>query len=370
MKQEKISDALEHLPEEMLEEAGKRRGKRRGRGWLKAAAVAACLCLAAAGVWNTLERLDYTQLGAACGGSSGIIVEGIYYYFVPHQGVMRYVPGGESRLEVHTYWIGDQWEVNQYGIYWVDGLGLYVRDHETGKRRQLYAASCIDCTHIRFTLREDGDVIFIGYNKNARTRYELLLDGATGQVLEQVMEPTKWEDFDLSYSEAHRTIGGREVVLTPLGQGSLCGLTEDGVDLLPEGMRVSGLVEYWGDALWLRTESEDTEEGMSGFVILYPDGRTEFVELPGRRYEGGTTEYLFYSQNNSRLWCTEVATGETWELDMDAVGDFHDLRTDGEYVYTSAPWTAAQSCWKLEYDQGGRPVSAALVEEDITGQDE
>lgn len=110
-------------------------------------------------------------------------------------------------------------EIDWYGkikynnsIYYWRGLSLYVRDHETGTRRRLHSASWLECTHIRFELRDDGNVIFIGYNKNTEVRYELLLDGITGKIIDNVMEPVGYDDFIFAYSEAHQIIGNREAL--------------------------------------------------------------------------------------------------------------------------------------------------------------
>ncbi len=336
--------------------------------WSKWVAAAACFCLVAVGAWNTLDRLDYNLFEATCGSYPGIIVGDTYYYYVPHRGVMSYVPGGESELELHTWWF-EEWQVNDYGIYFWQGLSVYVQEHGSGERRLLHSADRSECTHIRFSLCEDGNVVFIGYNKNTRLRYELLLDGMTGEVLKTAMEPTGYDDFEIAYSEAYLSIGSRDFVLKETERDERFELAENGVNLLPDGAFVSRYgTEYWGDALWLSIWYEDAEkrnDGETPYIILYPDGKTELVTLPNKYYGGGSTEYLFFPEENSELWCVEVATGETWALKMDAEGDFHDLCADGGYIYTTAPWNAPHSCWEVVYDGTGRPIAATMVTEDI-----
>ena len=102
------------------------------------------------------------------------------------------------------------------------------------------------------------------------------------------------------------------------------------------------------------------------YAVVRPDGGTEIVTIPSDYYYGGTTEYLYATENNSKVLCVEVATGNSWFLEMDAEGHFHDLATDGAYLYTTAPWDHVQTCWKLIYDDSGRPTGLTLISRDIT----
>lgn len=364
MKATRFSSALGKVNDKYIMEAVTYERKKKS-GWLKWGAMAACLCLVIVGVLDTLGRFDYS-FKAGCGATPGTIVDGIYYYYVPHSGVWSYEPNGVSQKQLSTYWM-EEWTVNDYGIYYWQGMSVYVRDHETGERRKLYSASWPECTHIRFRLRDDGNIIFIGYNKDTRIRYELLLDGITGELIETVMEPTSYDDITLPYSEAHKIIGNREVELLALSKRDrvVYSLMENNVSLLPEGMLVYRYEEYFGDALWLGVWREDRVDDEETYAILYPDGKTEIVTLPNQYYCGGTTEYLFAPNENCEVLCVEVATGESWILGMDTPGNFLDLATDGNYLYTMAPWAEGQTCWKLEYNEEGRPISISLISEDI-----
>ena len=110
-------------------------------------------------------------------------------------------------------------------------------------------------------------------------------------------------------------------------------------------------------------------DGETKYIILYPDEETKIVTLPTQYYCGGTTEYLFATIENSEVMCVEVATGESWILEMDAPGDFHDLATDGNYLYTMAPWAEEQTCWRLEYNDERRPIGITLVTKNISIQE-
>lgn len=363
MKVENILDAIGAINDEAVQDARAYRRTRYSKA-IKWVALAACFCLVMAGMLDTLNRFDYSFDGGNCAATPGTIVEGVYYYYVPHSGVWSYEPNGVSQKDLSTYWF-EEWAVNDYGIYYQQGRSVYVRDHETGERRKLYSASQPGCTHIRFELSRDGNIIFVGMNKDDRTCYELLLDGTTGELIETLMEPTSYDV--LSYSESHKKIGNREIELSAASEDAvLCELTENGVNLLANGMLVYKYEEHWGNALWFKVWQENRVDDETKYVILHPDGETEIVTLPTQYYYGGTAEYLFTTIENCEVLCVEVATGESWILEMDTPGDFHDLATDGNYLYTMAPWAEGQTCWKLEYNDEGHPMRIILVDKNIS----
>lgn len=373
MKSDELLDAIGEAKDEYIQDV--RSFQKKKSAWVKRLAVAACLCLALSGAISILVRFDF-DLGASCGANPGTIVDGVYYYHEPHKGVMRYVPGGESELVLSTFWVSD-WDVNEYGIYYWRGLSLYVRDHETGTRRKLHSSNLFECTHIRFELRDDGNVIFIGYNKNTEVRYELLLDGITGEVIDTVMAPVGYDDFIFAYSESHQIVGNREILFVPLGTkryDSKADVMENGVSLLPEGMSASVYTNHWGDALWVSLYDEINSDDTDTYLILYADGENRIVTLPAESYCGGIGNYLFYPSYTDEYeteWgsvcCTDITTGETWKLNVDThTDDLYDLRTDGQYLYSTAPWNDGHMCWELIYDANGKPISIKLIEEDIT----
>ena len=373
MKSDDLLDAIGEAKDEYVQDV--RSTQKKKPVWVKRLAVAACLCLVLSGAISLLIRFDF-DLGASCGANPGTIVDGVYYYHEPHKGVMRYVPGGESELVLSTFWLSE-WDVNEYGIYYWHGLSLYVRDHETGTRRKLHSASRLECTHIRFELRDDGNVIFVGYNKNTEVRYELLLDGVTGEIIDTVMDPVGYDDFIFAYSESHQVVGNREILFVPLGEkryDSRADVTEYGESLLPEGMSASIYTRHWGDALWVSLYDEINSEDTDTYLVLYPDGENRIVTLPAESYCGGIGNYLFYPSYTDEYeteWgavcCTDIITGESWSLDVDTyTDDLYDLRTDGQYLYSTAPWDDGHMCWELIYDNNGKPTAIRLIEEDIT----
>ena len=367
MKSNDLIDIIGEAADEHIRDA--KAAKRTKNRWVRWAAVAACICLIGTGVWDTLDRLDYNFFAAGCGAWPGQIVNGDYYYYVQHKGVMKYTPEGKSEHLLHTYWF-EEWDVNEYGIYYWYDMSVYVRDHETGTRAKLYTASRINTTHIRFTLTNDGNVIVTHYNKHTGIVYEVLIDGRNGTVLNTVMQPTS---NDVSrhayYSNTNFVFDDRHIVLMPVDeQKSLFLLTENGQNLLSEGELVTKYPKRFGDALWFSVRSAYgyNPAETDTYAILYPGAKTEVVTLPSKYYYGGTTEYLFTPEDNRAVLCVEVATGDSWLLEADAEGDFHDLATDGVYLYTTAPWNHVQTCWKIIYDETGKPVGQKLIEPDIT----
>ena len=373
MKSDDLLDAIGEAKDQYILDARSTQNKK--TVWMKSLAVAACICLALSGAINMLVRFDFS-FGGNCGANPGTIVDGVYYYFEPHKGVMRYVPDGESELVLSTFWLSE-WDVNEYGIYYWRGLSLYVRDHETGTRRKLHSASRLECTHIRFELRDDGNVLFIGYNKNTEVRYELLLDGITGEIIDTVMDPVSYDDFIFAYSESHQVVGNREILFVPLGDkryDSRADVMENGVRLLPEGMSASVNTRHWADALWIRLYAENNSDNTETYLVLYPDGENRTVTIPAESYCGGAGNYLFYPSYTDEYeteWgmvcCTDVTTGETWELDVDTyTDDLYSPITDGKYLYSTAPWDDGHACWEVIYGGNGKPVAIRLIAEDIT----
>lgn len=372
MKQEKISDALELLPEDMLEQAQSERvKKKKKRRWPKWVAAAACFCLVAVGVWDTLARMDFHFFRAGCGSFPGQFVGEDYYFYAPGEGVLRYTLGGESELALHTYWF-EEWDVNEYGIYYWWDMSVYVKDHETGTRTKLYTASRRDTTHIRYVLLGNGNVVVTHYNKDTDITYEVMIDGKSGEVLDTVMEPTPHDVSHYAYwSRLNFFVGDRHIELVPVDEKKdNCLLTEKGRNLLPEGMTVrpSSFPDYFGGALWLPLRNDGSYDPgeIERYAVIHPDGRTEVVTLPNEYYYGGTTEYLFTPENNNRVKCVEVSNGDSWILEMDAeTEDLHDLATNGIQLYTMAPWAEEQMCWEIVFDGTGKPVGLTQIAESI-----
>lgn len=363
MNNRQLLDALGQVEDRYIEAAapGKQHGK--SSRWVRGLAIAACLCLMLAGAVQTLLRFDY--LSAGCSAWPGAIVDGTYYYNVAHRGVYCYTPEGESRKLLSTFW-EEGWLVNDYGLYYKRGRSLFVRVHETGQTQRLYTAGWLDCTHIGFSLQQDGTVVLTEYNKHTEMRRELLLDGGTGKVLETVLEPTSYDDIFrdavLPYSDSHFQVGSREVDLVPTGEANRCDLLEDGESILPEGVRISRWASaYFGPNLWLSCEEE--EDSLCTYFVLRPDGNDFLITLPNHYYEAGTEDFLFYVDVG--VWCLELATGAQWKLEAPEEWAFYSLATDGDDLYSCVPWDDAQTCWRLIYTDG-RPSRLELVEGDIT----
>lgn len=367
MKTNDLLDVIGEVSDEHIREA---KIKHKSKTWIKWLVTAACFSLVFIAGWNILNRLDYHFFKAGCSAYPGNIVHGDYYYYVPHKGIMKYVPENDSELQLHTFWF-EEWTVNDYGIYYWYDMSVFVRDHETGTRTELYTASKQDCSHIRFSLTGDGNVIVTHYNKYNESAFEILIHGQTGEIIDTVMESTSYDVSKYTYySDLNFIVGDRKIVLIPVDeQRNYCLVTENGQNLLPDGLYASpnSEADYIEGALWLSirkmngSDSDTTEQ----YAILHPNGEIQLVTLPSVYISGGNLEYVFAPQNNSEVLCVNISTGKNWILDMSCKWDFHDLETDGDYLYTTAPWDHIQTCWKICNDESGKPIDLILVAENI-----
>lgn len=306
---------------------------------MKRGVVAACMCLLIADVVNTLGRLDYS-FGASCGVGLGKIVDGVYYYHEPHKGIMSYTPDGEQKQLLHTYWYED-WIVNEYGIYYRQGMSVYVRDHETGTKTKLYTSDSIENTHMRFQLWNDNNIIVTNYNKDTETVYEVLVDGVKGGVLETVMEKTSYDDAKtVYYSDLHYRVGDREITLEPINEDrDVFIVLENGENILPKDFYVMNNPTMLDGILILNKYSSINHGNV---FVIYADGTNQILELPPFANLKGNKNFLFYDDvSNKAVGCVDAHTGETWFLEIEtnnmSYNDIHNVKTDGEYMYTCSP---------------------------------
>lgn len=346
---------------------GKTGRKKRLRRWLT---VAACVALVILGAAEVIDRMDYLRMG--CSAWAGTLVDGVYYYNVSHSGVWCYTPQDGSRRVVSA-WEEDGWQANAYGIYYTQGRSLYVREHESGKKRRLYKAGLFESTDIGFSMQTDGNVVVRVYNKRKDTVYELLLDGVTGNVLEEVTEKVSYSEKGLLYSEAHFQVGDRQLTLVKEEGKDGYDLLENGESLLPEDRRLesSNRIRYYGNTLfWPLCQEEDAVP--SEYLVVRPDGSDSIFESGNRSFLTGTDDFLFYLIGNTStvnsLWCMEIATGECWRVQKNHEITIYDMETDGEWMFTCVPWSEEQVCWRLGYDESGRPTTLELVSEDIAAR--
>lgn len=122
---------------------------------------------------------------------------------VPLTDIRQNTPPQDGSRRVVSAWEENGWQANAYGIYYTQGRSLYVREHESGKKRRLYKAGLFESTDIGFSMQMDSNVVVRVYNKRKDTVYELLPDGVTGNVLEEVTEKVSYSEKDLLYSESH-----------------------------------------------------------------------------------------------------------------------------------------------------------------------
>lgn len=366
MNREQFYEYIGNLDEDLLERSEEKRGRK--KHWGKWLAVAACMILLVLGAAETVDRLDLLRMG--CSAWTGTLVDGVYYYNVAHSGVWRYTPeDGASRIV--SAWEEDGWQANEQGIYYTQGRSLYVRTHEDGVKSRLYKAGFWESTDIWFSLETDGNVVVTVYNKRKDEVYELLLDGITGEVLGEVTEKTSYSGKGLLYSQSHFQVGDRKFLLVKKEETYGYDLSENGESLLPEGRSLNGSnwCRYYGDSLFCSFRQEDDSVPTS-YLVLRPDGNDSILETGRRSIQTGTDDFLFYligtsASTGSSLWCMEIATGECWQVKKSHEITIYDMVTDGKLMFTCVPWSEEHVCWKLAYDESGRPAALELVSENI-----
>ncbi|MGN1002186.1 MAG: hypothetical protein ACI4PC_05395 [Oscillospiraceae bacterium] len=363
MNADKLLDAVGGIRDEFVAEARETRKKRR---WPKALAAAACVCLVLVGAFQTARRFEYFAMG--CSAWAGSIHNGAYYYSVAHDGLYRYTPGEGSERVLSTFWY-DGYIVSDYGVYYNRGRSLYVIPHDSGKSERLYRAGLFACSHIGFSRWEDGNILLTLYNKYEKDTSELLLDGRTGEVLETLAEKTPYGSD--RYGQLHYRVGEREIELCPAGEELAYDLREEGASLLPEGVTVwSYSAADYGDELWLECVEEDEEDATQSWFIVRAGGDDELLTLPDYNYQAVLGDYAFFTLYGDELYgvpqCLNIRSGESWVLAADGDCQAYSFATDGTYFYACVPWDHWQACWRLVYDDTGRPVGLELVDGDIT----
>lgn len=321
---------------------------------------------------DTLGRLDYT-FKANCGAFLGEIIDGTYYYFEPHKGIMKYTPDGESEMLLHTYWFGEDWEVTDYGIYYQDDMSVYVCDHETGVRTKLYTSDSTENTHMRFKLWKDGKILVTNYNKEKEIVYQVLVDGKNGGVIETVMEKTAYKVANnVYYGDMHLWVGDREIILEPQDEKKQTFIAvENGENILPEGFYVT---RHYQDAYKnILLLHKQNDENYKTVFAIYPDGTNQVLQLPPYENYSGNDKFLYHAEPlEDGIACVDARTGESWFLEIEANGkeykEMHNVVCDGMYMYTCGPAGGEAALWKLVYDESGKPIGMSLIDDDIKTQ--
>lgn len=372
MKSNDLLDIIGNTDDGMIA-AAKNHQKRKKNTWAKWVAIAACLCLVAIGSFNTLQRFDYLK-GAGCSAMPGTIVDGSYYYKIDHSGVWKYADGVNEKV-LNTYWEDGGWLVNKSGLYYSCNKDVYRMDLDTLERTKIFSTS--EGTHIGFDLTQDGNVIVSVYDKNARFKYQVLVNGKGGGVIEQLTDKISYDSTTPLYTKLHYQIGESKIELVQVGGDDRTPHympTENGASLLPEGRWVSdygyehvdGVISfdvYHGDA----PKEEETE-----MLIVFADGRT-ILEPKYNNYGGAIGHILLYVDNKSAenygsngngIWCYNTDTSEKWQLTIDAESEFYEFTNDDQMLYSCVPWGEEQTAWKIVYERD-KPVSLQLVDNNI-----
>ena len=365
MKAIDLLEMIGNVDDSIIKEA-KQRKKTALPRWTKWIAAAACLCLVLGGTFNTLYRFGYFSLG--CSALPGTIIDGDYYYYYSHSGLWRYSDGKAEKL-ISAYWMRG-YEINENGLYYDDySANLYRMDLKTLKKKKIYSPS--DATHIGYTLKDDGTVIVTVYNSKKRYQYDVLIDGKTGEVLEQLTDKIPYDTPFTKESDTtlHYTIGEREIVLVPTDEAEdgMYMPTENGKALLPEGRWVHDHIYDMSDDVKAFGVNNDIDNAESEMLVIFANGETDL--RPKEDYVDGhyPTEhiYLYVGRDRSTIWCYDYTSDEKWQLKTDTEHSFYSIVNDDEMLYSCDPWHEDQAAWKIIYE-GNRPVALKLIDDKIT----
>lgn len=357
MKELRLLKALGQIHPKYVEEALQKPRRR----WEKAVAIAACLLLVVGVGGTVIDRLGLFRAG--CSAWPGDFVDGRYYYSDGHSGLYCWDDGRVTKVLGALQYDGRL--VNGYGVYFTRGRRLYVKPHDTGKTEKLYTAPLFDRSHMGFSFY-GGDVVVRIYNKWKEYVSEVLVDGVTGAVLEEVAHKIPYSDLydNLAWGDTHFRLDDRELVLQPGTDENRFILTENGLPLPEAGVSVSPYARHYGNELWFEVRDDsDTERTV---YIARPDGDDTFMTVScgnGAEAAGGYAYWVKHEEN--QVWCMDTRTGASWQLATDTQTELYELATDGVHLFSCVPWDDYQALWKVEYDEANRPAKLVLLDPDI-----
>ena len=374
-----ISIAFSHIDDDIIEAVDTLRNRKTRNHWKRWSALAACLCLLVSA--SIIFFQGFPILGAKSGASLGQLVGGSYYYKTDFN-FYKYTAGERERL-MSTFYVRDVgWLVDDYGLYYIKGRSLYIREHDTGRQRVLYTAES------ELYFRDDSDGLVTGAN------------GATiGLGLADLNDEfgNHYRDIDKATGEVVRQWGREETMPQEYRVGELIFTFdywgEDGMyDLYLDGEPffirsdneyVATQLTYYGENLliyyckYVLTWGEQpygmdwvyAPTGYEGNILVKPNG--EIVSIPFENYLCGTNDYLIFvgkeSPDNPQsqiLYSYNVKTMETVLLYDGEEMYVNYALTDGTWLFAFVPW-GKTDCWKLVYDTAGKLTGLELFEADI-----
>jgi len=382
MKPETISLAFGHIDDEFIESADALRNRKSNSHWKRWTALAACLCVIVSAAAVFFQ--GFPIFGASCGSSLGVLVDGNYYYETTFA-FYRYNPSENKReylmSRFNVYNIG--FLVDEYGLYYVKGRSLYVRENETGKLRVLYTADKETTTHISFSAMTENisfnnslsngqiDITLYNTRNPDMEHYRVVrLDGKTGEIIWQ-RTLTYSESYTLDYGVPEYHVGDSVYSLVYSDEGMYHDVTgevyRDGQPVFPEGKYNEYRFISSGDSLVICCF--DYAQDRKEYFLATPDDA--FTEIPSQNYLAGTNDYLIFSgeespgnYENQILYSYNIKTGETVLLYSDDGMNAIFAVTDGTWFYTAAPW-GRSGCWKLVYDGAGKLTGLELWAKDM-----
>ncbi|MBO5373419.1 MAG: hypothetical protein J6A75_11995 [Lachnospiraceae bacterium] len=400
---EQLFEAIGEVKEEYLKEAEDKKSKNTGlkgfnfiRKWKAAAMMAACLAVLVIGIKGMQGIRESVPPAECCFGSIiGEIVGDTYYCVVNDKGLYAYhISDGKLEKAVENISYGE-YVVNTYGIYYFKDKKVYRKDAKTGETKEIFSAGPIADIRVYLSAMENTeDVLFEVYNYTTETIYEKVIDGCTGADITEQYPSVHAEKFSFEEDERQNelknyNIGDRqfryEVVYT---------LEEDGIWrstelfyekkdnhwllLTPEteaGEKYYSYVEYMDENKMI----VEYELYGSQKVLYTADGRD--IILPGEigynSIDAVVGDYILYGVDSEDGDCKpmvyDTVTKESWQLECYADMSCKEMCTkkqqsylynytsDGNYVFSCAPWETKHALWKMNYDENGRPISVSLL---------
>ncbi len=364
----RIVSAMEYIDDDLVSGAVTYTRTKKKNSWVKWGALAACLCLIVIGAIDTLSRFEYT-MSANCSAYPGEVVNGDYYYHVDHEGVYCFADGKSEKV-LSTYWY-DDWAVNEYGIYYQRGRTLFVQPHNSNTKVKLYTANTTDTTHIEFVLQPDGDVVVIHRNKKTTSAYEVLINGATGDLIATLTEPASYGKHNSKekFNNTRYSIGDRLIEWVYSDEYDRFQIFENGMSILPDDLFVQNHLEpfYSEDTLILYGWRADIADDETILIVLRADKTDSILYVPNESFVAGTNEYLFYPDHRGGVYCLDLLTGDSWQLELagESQVNMHNISTDGNYLYSCSPKEHYHECWKVEYEDK-KPVRLSISQSDVT----
>ena len=304
----------------------------------------------------------------------GILTADAYYYS-DTASIYRNTNDGNERL-ISNYSAQSGWAADDYGLYFISGRSLYIRDHASGKAKKVYTEKRSNFDRISLLRVIDGQLQLLLHDVNNREGVldlMLCLDAKTGDVL--------WEDDFAKpeiyvlylYGAAEFTLGGDVYSITAKGQflNFFFDLQRNGQEFLQDILYTDFRATVWGSNLVIDTWASSLPSVPHTTLLVTP-GKAP-IPLPDGTYIAGTEDYLFFIDTTVKsslrpLFIYHIATQKVTLLKSEvALSDT--CAFDGTTLISVLSHIRTDR-WQVVYDAAGKPIDLVLVASDITAPED